>query len=373
MRRLTSIAVRPLVAAVFAAALVCGLASGTALAASGTAAGQHPTAAAVTTVTWHKLTLRNGWKSSRSASYNVANPSYAVSGGIVYLDGTLKQQIGSNSVFAILPRGARPAHKEFLTVLSGNVGAGVPGTLVIRPNGVMTASSPTGSTRALTGLEAVSFPAAGAHWTSLKLLNGWKSGAAAFRTGGPAYTVRSGIVYLAGSLSGSSGRFATLAKNARPRSRLWISVYNSGGTAGEVVINPSGAIYAYGNVQTALDGVSFPTAAAKLSWHKLALGTGWSSSQSAWQSGDPEYAVAGPIVYLAGSMNFNPASTGSAFFADIPKAARSVHEITRQVYTLQGSTGEVVLTPSFGIASSNPGSNADGYTSLAGIAYPRNS
>jgi hypothetical protein len=373
MRRLTSIVARPVVSAGAAAVLVCGLSAGTALAVGSAAAGQHPTATAVATVTWHRLALRNGWRSSRSASYSVANPSYTVSGGIVYLDGALHQATGSKTEFAVLPRGARPAHKEFMTVMSGTA-AGVPGTVEISPDGVMTASSPTGSTRPLTSLEAVSYPAAGGHWTNIKLAGGWKSAAAAFGTVRPAYTIRNGIVYLGGSLtSGTGSRFATLAKNARPRSVLYITVYNSGGSWGDVVIPPSGVIESFGltaHLQTALDGVSFPTAAAKLGWHKLKLSAGWTSSQADYQTGDPAYAVSGPIVYLAGSMHF---TSGSAIFAALPKAARPVNDIIRQVYTYGDTTGGLILTPIFGIAGSNPPSNAQGYTSLAGIAYPRNS
>jgi hypothetical protein len=376
MRRLTSIAVRPLVATVFAVALIGGLAAGTARAASGTSAQQHPTAAAVTTVTWHRLALRNGWRSSRSKSYSVANPSYTVIGGIVYLDGSLHQSYRSATEFAVLPRGARPAHKVFLTVLSGSVGPGVPGTVEIEPNGVMRATSAAGTARKLTSLEAVSFPAAGAHRTSLKLLNGWQSGSKALGTGDPAYTVRSGIAYLSGSLSttsGSSTQFAKLPRNVRPRSVLYLAVYANGGSAGDLVIEPSGVIYDTSYGQIALDGVSYPTAAAKLSWHKLKLSTGWTSSQSSYSTGDPEYAVAGPIVYLAGSMYFNTSPAGnSSIFAAIPKAAQPLNLIVRQVYTNQDSTGALVLA-TFGIAGSNPSSNAEEFTSLAGISYPRNS
>jgi hypothetical protein len=357
------------------ATLIAGLTAGTALATTKAPAGQHATASPVTTVAWHRLALRNGWRSSRTALYEVANPAYAVSGGIVYLDGALHQSSGSKTEFAILPRAARPARTEFLTVLSG-LAAGVPGTVEIRPNGAMTASSPAGSARLLTSLEAVSYPAAGGRWTTMKLRTGWQSGASAFSTGSPAYTVRNGIVYLAGSLVGNpaSRTFAKLGKNARPRSVLYISVYNSGGTAGDVVIYPSGAIQSYGatsDTQTALDGVSFPTAAAGLRWHKLKLAPAWSSSQGIYQTGDPEYAISGPVTYLAGSMHYS--AGGTAIFADIPKAARSAHELIRQVYTFGGSTGGLTLAPSFGIASSNPASLAEDYTSLAGISYLRSS
>jgi hypothetical protein len=374
MRRLRFNPARPLVAVVSAAAVVGGLMAGTALAAQRAPAGRHAAATAVTAVTWHRLALRDGWRSSRSLTYNVANPAYAINAGIVYLDGALHQVTGSKTEFAVLPPAARPARTVFLTVWSGS-GTGTPGTVQISPNGVMTASAPTGSTRVLTSLAAVDFPAAGGPWTTMALRAGWRSGAAKFHTGGPAYTVRAGIVYLSGSLfSNGTGAFVTrLGKNARPRSVLYISVYNHGGLAGEVVIFPGGAVYTYGasgHVQTALDGVSYPAAGARLAWHKFALSAGWSSSQSTYQTGDPEYAVRGPLVYLAGSMNYT--SGGAALFAGFPKVARAVHEVVRQVYTYGGSTGTLALGTS-GIASSTPSSDAQRYTSLAGVAYPRNS
>src|SRR6266852_5580017 len=79
------------------------------------AAGSQPdTQAAVTSVTWHKLNLLNGWKSSQS-TWNTGNPSYAISGGVVYLSGSLHGGAGSSN-FAILPKAARPAHWLYMTV-----------------------------------------------------------------------------------------------------------------------------------------------------------------------------------------------------------------------------------------------------------------
>jgi len=362
------------IAAAATAGLVCGLTATTAVAATAKKA-MLPTVLP-TTVTWHKLTLLNGWHTGRGPFVLVSDPSYAVSGGIVYLDGGLYQAAGTNTEFAILPAGARPAHKEYLTVYSGF--SETPGTVEIRPNGVMTASSPSGSTRQDTSLAALSYPAAGATWTNLSLVNGWHSGATAFGTGNPAVTVRSGIVYLAGSLftHGTVTLAAHLGTNARPRSVVYISVYEHGGLAGAVKITPSGSIYVHGlnaATQTALDGISYPTNAANLSWHLLPLSTGWSSSQSAWQTGDPEYAIRGPIVYLAGSMNFDTASTGNATFTSVPTAAQAINELDRQVYTFGVTTGELILEPAPAVVLSTPMSNGQQFTSLAGIAYPRNS
>ncbi len=100
---------------------------GTSGAASGAASAApchqqpRPTAlATVTKVRWHALRLVDGWKSARSKSYAVANPQYAISGGVVYLDGSLHQTSGTRDEFAVLPLAARPARNVILAVLSGS-------------------------------------------------------------------------------------------------------------------------------------------------------------------------------------------------------------------------------------------------------------
>jgi len=370
-----------LLRAVIAGATATGLAFGLMATTASAATDQARALPAVlpTTVTWHTITLQNGWKSAQTSIYQVANPSYAVYGGIVYLDGTLTQPTGtptSPTQFGVLPLGFRPAHTVYLTVLTGG-GSSTPGRVKITPTGVMTASSPSGSARALTSLAAVSFPAAGASWTNLSLMNGWKSGATAFGTGNPAYAVRSGIVYLAGSLftTGNPGLLVTtLPANARPKDVLLITVYNHAGVAGFVEINPSGTMYAGGSaaaLQTALDGVSYPAATAALTWHTLTFATGWSAAAAPFAA--PQYAVSGPIVYLTGAMNFNMSSGGSSVFAVFPTVALTPHTLTRQVYTDFGSTGELLVLSGDGWMSSDPASNSQNFTSLAGVAYPRNS
>lgn len=47
--------------------------------------------------------------------------------------------------------------------------------------------------------------------------------------------------------------------------------------------------------------------------------------------------------------------------------------LTIEVYTANGTSGSVAVTNSFGLVSSNPFSNAQECTSLAGIAYPQGS
>jgi hypothetical protein len=104
---------------------------------------------------WHKLTLLHGWKADHGLT-NTGDPSYAVIGGVVYLAGTLHQLAGGSTEFAVLPRGARPAHTVFIkTYHSFATAVGVR----IEPSGKMFAfSSPASTAQGLTSLAVISFP-----------------------------------------------------------------------------------------------------------------------------------------------------------------------------------------------------------------------
>jgi hypothetical protein len=81
--------------------------------------------------------------------------------------------------------------------------------------------------------------------------------------------------------------------------------------------------------------------------------------------------VVGPIVYLTGSMH--QASGSSSVFASTPAAARPSHSVLVLTFTFSGSYGSLLVTPSLLDAGSTPSGNAQSYTSLAAISYPRNS
>jgi len=86
----------------------------------------------------HQLALIDGWKSSQS-EYNSGNPSYSVSGGIVYLSGSLHQVSGSDDAFATLPAAARPAHELYISTYTLD---GAVGTVFISPAGTMEVYAP---------------------------------------------------------------------------------------------------------------------------------------------------------------------------------------------------------------------------------------
>jgi hypothetical protein len=216
-------------------------------------------------LTMQKLTLEDGWVSSQG-QYNTGDPSYAVSGGTVYLAGSLHQPVGTSEISTTLPAAAWPAHTMYLTVYTYD---GTLGLVEIEPNG--TVYTYMGGAQQYTSLAGISFPAAADTVHKLATDNGWVSGEPTHDTGDPSYFVAGGVVHLSGSVyqpSGTSQIFAVLPKAYRPAHDLYIQVmvYTPDNTAyaGAVLVEPDGAMWAYsqapGNAQqyTSLAGISFP-------------------------------------------------------------------------------------------------------------------
>jgi hypothetical protein len=340
---------------------------------SSSAAVHHARTAAVrqtpdVVVSWHKLHLINGWIDAPGPSFPVGNAAYSVINGVVYLTGGLKRPSGTNRVFAVLPKAARPVHYEYFSVISLGITSAV---VSIYPSGQMRAYF--GDAAGYTSLDGISYPAAGTRWHKLALTTHWKSAQTKYGSGDPAYTVRGGIVYLSGSASnGPDGsRVATLPPGARPKFTLFLRTYTFGGAVGTLAIRPDGAMFAFGpNSQSflSLAGISFPY--AKFKWHKLALSGGWHSDESVSGTGDPAYGVVGPIVYLGGSMS---QTTGSIIFAATPAAIRPRHELNIEVFTAEDTYGQIQVTKPSLYVESMPASNAQGVTSLDGVSYPLSS
>ena len=160
--------------------------------------------------------------------------------------------------------------------------------------------------------------------------------------------------------------FATLPASARPAHNLYIQIYTSSDTPGILRIDASGSMEAFGeNASTfaSLAAVSYPTAAVKS--HGLTLTNGWLSSQPVYGTGNPAYAVSHGVVYLSGSMHAGTSAT-PAFV--LPPAARPAHLMYVSVYTLDGSTGFLAITPTGQVVPEGP--DVSGYTSLASISFP---
>jgi hypothetical protein len=315
-------------------------------------------------VTWHKLALKNGWKSSQALDAT-GNPSWAIQGRVVYLSGSLHSGL-IDSDFAVLPPAARPAHALYITVYTLD---GSQGWLYIRPTGKMFA---VGSfVHGFTSLAGVSFPARSLPARRLALRNGWNSSQFRWNTGDPAYDVSGGVVYLSGSLHNrtSGGQvFTRLPKAARPAHNMYITVYTFQGSTGVLYLGADGIAKAFrGKARsfTSLAGVSFP--ARSLHGLSLSLVSGWSSSNGAFGTGDPAYAVHNGVVYLSGSL-FQSGLPGEEF-AVLPPGATPAHQLFIKIYTNDGVVGSMEVWPT-GELDIFPAPAAALFSSLATVSFP---
>jgi hypothetical protein len=206
-----------------------------------------------------KITLLNGWHSEQSV-WNSGDPCYTVKNGVVYLSGSLATS-GTNHQFALLPKAARPAHNEYITVYTFN---GTFGSVLIEPNGRALAYS--GSATSFTSLASVSYPVASAPSHKLTLQSGWHSEDGVYNTGDPAYEISGGVVYLSGSLAtvGTNEEFAVLPLGARPAHILYIKTYTFASSVGTLLIRRNGTMSVYNAHSfdsqdfTSLATISFP-------------------------------------------------------------------------------------------------------------------
>jgi hypothetical protein len=352
------------------AAALLTLIGGTAAAAP--TPGRLPQAAtAAAKLTWHPITLINGWQSASAKLLVTGTPAWAYRNGVVYFRGAIKQPIpGGSTTFGKLPKFARPAHKLYIQVYTSG---DVPGVVYVGDGGALQAYG--GSAFTFTSLAAVSFPTRAVTSHKLTLKNGWTSSQPNYDTGDPSYAVSGNVVYLSGSMhaSGSSHLATVLPKAARPTHRMFILVYTFDGAPGWLEIMPTGKVYAFGSdaaSYTSLANISYPTAGAN--WHNFKLVDGWKSGQATFGTATPAYAIISGVVYLNGSMSGAGAKTG--LWTILPAGARTVADVLEiEVHTSNGSTGGVGVTDGAGLVSSMPFSNAKAFTSIAAIAYPQSS
>jgi hypothetical protein len=155
MNRVRSFATQTPALVISTLALVLSLGGGAYAASS--AASQH--AAASSLVTWHNISLHNGWKSSNS-TYGTGDPRVSLQNGIVYLSGSLHQSTPGSETFAVLSKQYRPAHNLYITVYTNG---DTTGSLYIGHNGTMDAYSATScgsgdTAQCYTSLATVSYP-----------------------------------------------------------------------------------------------------------------------------------------------------------------------------------------------------------------------
>ena len=264
----------------------------------------------------------------------------------------------------------------------------------LRRGGGGIASAALASLALAAGALAASAPAASASimpdcgWNQLSLMNGWQSDQNTYGTGDPRYCVtRDGMVHLSGSLtqpSAGAGEFAALPPQAWPASNLYLSVYTMDGTAGYLMIDTAGRMYAYSGPDgdapdfTSLAGVSFP--GASVAQQPLALLNGWQSAQGQWGTGDPSYSVTNGIVHLSGSLNGSQVTPGlqseaASTFAVLPQGARPDFCTGTEAYTYAGVPGTLQVDPlgmmyAYAQGGAVYNSPSAQYTSLAGVSFP---
>jgi hypothetical protein len=334
-------------------------------AAAATPRARHATAA----FSWHRLKLLDGWKSASTHAISTGTPSYAIRDGVVYLNGEIKQPVSGSETFARLPAGSRPAHTLWIQVLTGTTD--VPGTLRVYPDGAMAAYR--GVATSETSLAMVSFPTARIKSHALPIGSGWESGQSAYSGGNPAYAISHGVVYLSGSLVGTEADpqaiALTLPRAARPKHAMFLTVYTYFGSTGTLLIEPTGKLEVFGSEAssfTSLAGLSYPVASTR--WHALVLQSTWIPSTLPAGVGHPAYAVVNGVVFLTGGAQ--QITAGSIVFAQMPRSARSKHELSALTYASDEQWAGVTSFGRYLFAFSQPPSVSETFTSLAGLSYP---
>lgn len=78
------------------------------------------------------------------------------------------------------------------------------------------------------------------------------------------------------------------------------------------------------------------------------------------------------MVYLTGSI-YNENGGASVLWGEVPAAAQPKNVVAAEVETAQGSAGVVGISGNLAEVTSQPFTNAQAFTSLAGVEYPLSS
>lgn len=121
-----------------------------------TAVGSSP---ATTKITWHTLSLKNGWTGTAKYFSGTGNPAYTVTGGVVYLTGVAhRSNTAVPSVIGVLPKGDRPKHS--LWFAGFNYAGSGQSEIAVFPNGNVEVLGGTtaGDQYYFTSLAGIEFP-----------------------------------------------------------------------------------------------------------------------------------------------------------------------------------------------------------------------
>jgi hypothetical protein len=203
----------------------------------------------------------NGWAENISAT----NPAVEKIDGIVHFKGAIDGP-ATNPVAFVLPKGFRPAHEAFVSVvLCGKYN----GQLAIEPNGTVSVrvqpGLPFSDAGCETSLDGAWFAASDTGFETLKLINSWSLN----EIDSPARVrISDDIVYFEGSIwqspAGLSDEPFVLPSSLRPATDVFVQVNLDVGYNGRLWIQPSGVVTIQAEGQfsdaqffTTLDGVSF--------------------------------------------------------------------------------------------------------------------
>lgn len=149
MRRFRALASQSPAIVISVIALTFSLGGGAGYAAS--VASSHP----ATKITWHRLSLKNGWHSGAGTFAGTGTPAFTVSNGVVYLTGVADHSSSASaSPLALLPKGARPRHTPWFAGFNEAASGGV--FVKIDPLGHVTVEGPDADY--FSSLAGVSFP-----------------------------------------------------------------------------------------------------------------------------------------------------------------------------------------------------------------------
>jgi len=103
-----------------------------------------------------------------------------------------------------------------------------------------------------------------------------------------------------------------------------------------------------------------------LTWHTLRLTNGWHTLPAGSNFGSPAWAVSGGIVYLRGAIQGGAGSD----LATLPSGARPRHNLWI-CYVTSGPTTSGMLVRRDGLISLFGPGDAQTFSSLAGVSFPR--
>ncbi len=211
------------------------------------------------------------------------------------------------------------------------------------------------------------------HFRSVNLEDGWHSANATTHAGDPKISRdASGITHLIGSIQAGYQNLPAfvLAAADAPLHHSWLVTWGqeaSGQGPVWLEIDQRGESTESGGNAMLLTGVTLRSASSKLTFKRLSLLNGWTSEDSAYQTGDPSAAVdPSGIVHFDGAM-FN--GTGTAFV--LPQAMRPSHKVFVPVYVSTDEVGSLEIDSSGHVTphDTSGGSSAREFTSLAGVTF----